>query len=166
MARTYGDACGIARTLDLVGERWALLIVRELLLGTWRGRISIAIIALFVFIAIFGTVLAPYDPNASSLDVLAPPSFDHILGTTENGADVFSQILWRISRAQLMLASTQMPVQRIATELDFNQVNYFSRVFRAHTGLSPSEYRRQSASREGRPAGVSLPAHHHTLLRT
>ncbi|MDQ7991818.1 MAG: PocR ligand-binding domain-containing protein [Propionicimonas sp.] len=73
--------------------------------------------------------------------------------------------LWRISRAQLMLASTQMPVQRIATELDFNQVNYFSRVFRAYTGLSPSEFRRQSALREGRPAGVSLPTHHHALLR-
>lgn len=73
--------------------------------------------------------------------------------------------LWRVSRAQLMLASTQMPVQRIATELDFRQVNYFSRVFRAYTGLSPSEFRRQSAMREGRPAGVSLPTHHHALLR-
>jgi DNA-binding HxlR family transcriptional regulator len=30
--RTYGDPCGIARALDLVGERWALLVVRELLL--------------------------------------------------------------------------------------------------------------------------------------
>lgn len=34
--RTYGDACGIARALDLVGERWALMIVRELLLGPKR----------------------------------------------------------------------------------------------------------------------------------
>jgi DNA-binding HxlR family transcriptional regulator/putative sterol carrier protein len=34
--RTYGDACGIARALDTVGERWALLIVRELLLGPKR----------------------------------------------------------------------------------------------------------------------------------
>lgn len=74
--------------------------------------------------------------------------------------------LWRLSRAQLMLASTQMPVQQIASELDFQQVNYFSRVFRSHTGVSPSEYRRRSASREGRPPGVSLPTHHHALLRT
>nr|WP_300144864.1 PocR ligand-binding domain-containing protein [Propionicimonas sp.] len=72
---------------------------------------------------------------------------------------------WRISRAQLMLASTQMPVQKIAAELDFHQVNYFSRVFRSHTGLSPSEFRRQFSARDGRPAGVSLPAHHHPLLR-
>ena len=34
--RTYGDACGVARALDVVGERWALLVVRELLLGPKR----------------------------------------------------------------------------------------------------------------------------------
>jgi len=36
MARSYGDRCGVARALDLVGERWALLVVRELLLGPKR----------------------------------------------------------------------------------------------------------------------------------
>jgi DNA-binding HxlR family transcriptional regulator/putative sterol carrier protein len=34
--RTYGDGCAIAQALDLVGERWALLVVRELLLGPKR----------------------------------------------------------------------------------------------------------------------------------
>lgn len=34
--RTYQDACRFAHALDLVGERWALLIVRELLLGPKR----------------------------------------------------------------------------------------------------------------------------------
>jgi DNA-binding HxlR family transcriptional regulator len=34
--RTYGEACGIPRALDRVGERWALMIVRELLLGPKR----------------------------------------------------------------------------------------------------------------------------------
>jgi DNA-binding HxlR family transcriptional regulator len=34
--RSYGDACRFAHALDLVGERWALLIVRELLLGPKR----------------------------------------------------------------------------------------------------------------------------------
>ena len=36
MKRTYGDRCGIARALDVIGERWALLVVRELLLGPKR----------------------------------------------------------------------------------------------------------------------------------
>ncbi|WP_328997741.1 helix-turn-helix transcriptional regulator [Kribbella sp. NBC_00709] len=34
--RGYRQACGIARGLDLVGERWSLLVVRELLLGPKR----------------------------------------------------------------------------------------------------------------------------------
>jgi DNA-binding HxlR family transcriptional regulator len=34
--RGYGDPCGIARGLDVVGTRWALLVVRELMLGPKR----------------------------------------------------------------------------------------------------------------------------------
>ncbi|MGL5860373.1 MAG: winged helix-turn-helix transcriptional regulator [Phycicoccus sp.] len=34
--RTYRDLCGIARALDVVGERWALLVVRELMFGPKR----------------------------------------------------------------------------------------------------------------------------------
>lgn len=34
--RSYGEACGIPRALDRVGERWALMVVRELLLGPKR----------------------------------------------------------------------------------------------------------------------------------
>ena len=35
-ARSYRQFCGIARALDLVGERWALLVIRELVLGPKR----------------------------------------------------------------------------------------------------------------------------------
>jgi DNA-binding HxlR family transcriptional regulator len=34
--RSYGEACRLAFALDLIGERWALLVVRELLLGPKR----------------------------------------------------------------------------------------------------------------------------------
>jgi DNA-binding HxlR family transcriptional regulator len=34
--RSYADPCGIARALDVVGDRWALLVVRELMLGPKR----------------------------------------------------------------------------------------------------------------------------------
>jgi DNA-binding HxlR family transcriptional regulator len=34
--RRYEDACGAAHALDLVGERWALLVMRELMLGPKR----------------------------------------------------------------------------------------------------------------------------------
>ncbi len=35
-ARSYGQFCGLARALDAVGDRWSLLIVRELLPGPMR----------------------------------------------------------------------------------------------------------------------------------
>jgi DNA-binding HxlR family transcriptional regulator len=34
--RSYGHYCGLARALDVVGERWSLLVVRELLDGPRR----------------------------------------------------------------------------------------------------------------------------------
>lgn len=34
--RSYGQGCPVAHSLDLVGERWALLVVRELRLGARR----------------------------------------------------------------------------------------------------------------------------------
>jgi DNA-binding HxlR family transcriptional regulator len=35
-ARAYGQFCGLARALEIVGERWAVLIVRDLLVGPKR----------------------------------------------------------------------------------------------------------------------------------
>ena len=34
--RRYGDACGTAHALELIGERWTLLVLRELMLGARR----------------------------------------------------------------------------------------------------------------------------------
>ena len=34
--KSYGQFCSIARSLDLLGERWTLLVVRELLCGSRR----------------------------------------------------------------------------------------------------------------------------------
>ena len=34
--KTYGEFCSIAKALDVVGDRWALLVIRELLLGPRR----------------------------------------------------------------------------------------------------------------------------------
>lgn len=35
-SRKFADACGIARSLDVIGDRWALLVVRELVFGPKR----------------------------------------------------------------------------------------------------------------------------------
>ena len=34
--KVYGQYCGLAKALDLVGERWTLLIIRELAFGPRR----------------------------------------------------------------------------------------------------------------------------------
>lgn len=34
--KSFDQACAVSRTLDIVGERWTLLIIRELLVGTLR----------------------------------------------------------------------------------------------------------------------------------
>lgn len=36
--RTYGQMCPVARALDIVGERWTMLVIRELLLGPKRFK--------------------------------------------------------------------------------------------------------------------------------
>lgn len=36
--RTYGQDCALAHALDIVGERWTLLIIRELLIGPRRFK--------------------------------------------------------------------------------------------------------------------------------
>lgn len=63
------------------------------LLSTARGRLSLSVIVFFALMAIFGPLLAPDDPRASSLEVLEGISLAHPLGTTENGSDVLSQLL-------------------------------------------------------------------------
>ncbi len=36
MPRPYHQTCPIARTLDIIGDRWTLLIVRDLFMGSTR----------------------------------------------------------------------------------------------------------------------------------
>ncbi|MEM9640979.1 MAG: ABC transporter permease [Pseudomonadota bacterium] len=55
--------------------------------------VAFAMLAGLIFCAIFGPVLAPYDPLASSDRILQPPSASHWFGTDHLGRDVFSRAL-------------------------------------------------------------------------
>ncbi len=58
--------------------------------------VGLGMLAFFLFIALFGPTLAPYNPSASSTTggtVPLPPSAAHWLGTTQLQQDVFSQLL-------------------------------------------------------------------------
>lgn len=47
----------------------------------------------------------------------------------------------KLLEAKRMLKYTQRSVQTIADEMQFNNIGYFSRFFKRHTGSSPSDYR-------------------------
>jgi peptide/nickel transport system permease protein len=55
--------------------------------------IGLGILAFFVLAAIIGPLVAPYDPSAISAELLGGPSSAHLLGTTQSGQDVLSELL-------------------------------------------------------------------------
>lgn len=58
------------------------------------GMIGVLIVALLIFLAIFGPSLAPYDPNEINFDVrFAPPSLQHPMGADDFGRDILSRIM-------------------------------------------------------------------------
>jgi peptide/nickel transport system permease protein len=55
---------------------------------------GIGLCGFFVLMAVVGPLVAPFDPSATSLTQLQAPSAQHLLGTTNTGQDVLSQLLW------------------------------------------------------------------------
>jgi len=58
------------------------------------GMIGLSILLFFIFIAVFAHYIAPYDPYEFSLNVNAPPSWKHPLGTNDAGQDIFSELIY------------------------------------------------------------------------
>ena len=91
--RTYRDRCGIARALDAVGDRWALLVVRELLLGPKRftdlraglPRVSPDVLAQRLRELEAAGVLRR--------DTLPPPAASQVYELTERGRELRTVIL-------------------------------------------------------------------------
>ena len=56
--------------------------------------VGLLIVLFWVFCAIFGPTIVPYDPYADDLlNALMPPSADHWFGTDQLGRDVFSRVI-------------------------------------------------------------------------
>lgn len=55
--------------------------------------VGVAVVALWILIIVFASLLSPYDPFASSGPRLQPPSGSHLLGTDALGRDVLSRVL-------------------------------------------------------------------------
>jgi peptide/nickel transport system permease protein len=62
-----------------------------------------AIVAVFVLLAVFAPLIAPYGPQAVSGASLAGPTAQHLLGTNDVGQDILSQVIWG-ARAAAVIA--------------------------------------------------------------
>ncbi|MFG1807789.1 dipeptide/oligopeptide/nickel ABC transporter permease/ATP-binding protein [Streptomyces sp. NPDC049040] len=63
---------------------------------------GVVITLVFLVLAIIGPWISPYDPSAVSDAASASPSLSHLLGTTQNGQDILSQMLYG-ARASMLV---------------------------------------------------------------
>src|SRR3979409_1259362 len=61
------------------------------------------LLGVFTLVAVFAPIIAPYDPHSLQFQQILGPSRQHLLGTTGNGQDIFSQLVWG-TRQSLLLA--------------------------------------------------------------
>ena len=60
----------------------------------WTGILGAVLVSLFILVAVFGPIFAPYDPNALHLNhILQSPGGGFLLGTDELGRDLLSRLL-------------------------------------------------------------------------
>ena len=59
-----------------------------------KAQVALAILALLAAMAALAPVIAPYDPNEMTIDMMSAPSWGHPLGTDDLGRDLFSRIVW------------------------------------------------------------------------
>ena len=82
--------------------------------------------------------------NLEALATEACVSKDHLIRIFKKaiGETPASYITRRkLERAELLLTTTVIPVKNIATELGYDDISYFIRIFRKHSNMSPQEYR-------------------------
>jgi peptide/nickel transport system permease protein len=84
-------------------EMGALHLVGQAMLANRKALAGLIILGLFVVVALIPGALAPYDPHAQIFEQTLGPSRDHLLGTTGNGQDIFSQLIWG-TRESLVIA--------------------------------------------------------------
>ncbi|WP_152365298.1 dipeptide/oligopeptide/nickel ABC transporter permease/ATP-binding protein [Microlunatus speluncae] len=85
----------------MTGSSGAARVIGRLVPESGKVRAGILIALFFVLLALLGPLLAQYSPDATGPDVLAPPSGQHWLGTTQLGEDVYAQFVYgaRVSLA-------------------------------------------------------------------
>jgi peptide/nickel transport system permease protein len=79
--------------LDVEKARPARRFLRAVL-GNRKATVGALILLVICFVAVFPGLIAPDDPQAIIYSPNKGPSSAHLLGTTQLGQDVFSQLIW------------------------------------------------------------------------
>jgi peptide/nickel transport system permease protein len=83
-------------SLPLPGRRPGLELPQfvGLLLGNRKAVFGLAMLGTIVLLAVFAPLIARYPPGDFVALPSEPPSLDHWFGTTHEGQDIFSQVVW------------------------------------------------------------------------
>jgi peptide/nickel transport system permease protein len=66
----------------------------EIVWSNRKARVGLIMLAVFILIAIFAPLIAPFDPSSTAFGRRQDPSAGHWLGTTASGEDVLSQLIF------------------------------------------------------------------------
>ncbi|MGI5957845.1 MAG: helix-turn-helix domain-containing protein [Massiliimalia sp.] len=92
-------------------------------------------------------------------DLLIPRNRLYSMVRNNTGMSV-GDYIWaaRIDRAKELLANTDLPVFQVALQAGISDYGYFTKAFRKHTGITPSQYRkRQTAPAPGDTVSTICP---------
>jgi peptide/nickel transport system permease protein len=89
----------------------------RLLLATPKGRVGVGVVLGMALVAVFAPLLASSSSATtfSLLDARQSPSFHHLFGTTDQGTDVFAQVVWGARRSLVLGAAAGAIATIIAT---------------------------------------------------
>jgi DNA-binding HxlR family transcriptional regulator len=86
--KVYGQYCGLAKALDLVGERWTLLIIRELSFGPRRFSDLVAGLRGISTAVLTERLNRLEDAGLVVRQTLPPPAASNVYALTKDGQDL------------------------------------------------------------------------------
>jgi DNA-binding HxlR family transcriptional regulator len=113
--RSYNQFCGVARALDLVGERWALLVVRELVLGPKRFKDLREGLPGIATNVLTQRLRQLEEAGVVSRRVLPPPAGSAIYELTDHGRELVP-ILLSLGRWGAASLGTRSPAESLLAE--------------------------------------------------
>jgi peptide/nickel transport system permease protein len=68
--------------------------LRTVIFSNKKATVGLVLLVGFAFLSIFGPVITPHEAQATGFDAWQHPSLQHLLGTTDLGEDIFSQLIY------------------------------------------------------------------------